>query len=170
MFEYGCMSTPATIAATLAATPAAPVSAPPAPRGEVLGRLRAGLQPGGSRAGQTLPVHPALAPVLPDGGLMPGAAYSVASPSLLLALLASLNISLALFNVIPLPPLDGGHAVAALWDGARKQWARLRGRAVPAPFDTAALVPLTVFVFGLLLVVGAVMIVVDLVNPVQIFG
>ncbi len=34
-----------------------------------------------------------------------------------LGLLASLNIALFVFNLIPLLPLDGGHIVVALWDG-----------------------------------------------------
>ena len=35
----------------------------------------------------------------------------------LLSLLASLNIALFVFNMIPLLPLDGGHIAVALWDG-----------------------------------------------------
>lgn len=40
--------------------------------------------------------------------------------SRLLALLASLNLFLALFNFIPLLPLDGGHIAGALWEAARR--------------------------------------------------
>nr|BFF17853.1 hypothetical protein GCM10025730_13740 [Promicromonospora thailandica] len=35
-----------------------------------------------------------------------------------LSLLASLNIALFVFNMIPLLPLDGGHIVNALYEGA----------------------------------------------------
>lgn len=94
-----------------------------------------------------------------------GAAERVAS---MLALLASLNIALFVFNLIPLLPLDGGHVVGALWEGARRQIARLRGRARPGPFDTARLVPIAYGVFVLLAGMGALLIYADVVKPVTL--
>ncbi|MCC2309067.1 M50 family metallopeptidase [Cellulomonas chengniuliangii] len=86
----------------------------------------------------------------------------------MLTLLASLNIALFAFNLIPLLPLDGGHVVGALWEGARRQIARLRRRAHPGPFDTARLVPLAYGVFVLLAGMGALLIYADVVNPVTL--
>ncbi|WP_028049922.1 RIP metalloprotease [Cellulomonas sp. URHD0024] len=86
----------------------------------------------------------------------------------LLLMLASLNIALFVFNLIPLPPLDGGHVAASLWEGGRRQVARLRGRPRPGPFDSAKLVPLAYSVFVLFGAVGLLLIYADLVNPVQI--
>ena len=43
----------------------------------------------------------------------------------MIGLLASLNIALFVFNLIPLLPLDGGHIAGALWEGIRRSWAKL---------------------------------------------
>lgn len=84
-------------------------------------------------------------------------------------LLASLNLFLAIFNLVPLPPLDGGHIAGALYEGARRALARLRGRPDPGPADTAKLVPVAYAVGGLLLLMGVVLILADIVSPVKIF-
>lgn len=86
----------------------------------------------------------------------------------LLEMLAALNLSLFVFNLIPLPPLDGGHVAAALWEGAKRQVARVRGRERPRPFDTARLVPLSYTVFALLGALGLMLIWADIVNPVTV--
>ncbi|QGQ19661.1 PDZ domain-containing protein [Cellulomonas sp. JZ18] len=86
----------------------------------------------------------------------------------LLATLAMLNLALFVFNLIPLPPLDGGHVAAALWEGARRQVARVRGRERPRPFDTARLVPLAYSVFVVLGAVGLLLVYADIVDPVSI--
>lgn len=83
----------------------------------------------------------------------------------LLSLLASLNMALCVFNLIPLPPLDGGHIVGAAWEGMRRGWARLRSLSDPGPADTARLVPLTWAVGALLLIMSAFLVVADIVRP-----
>ncbi|MFT4157685.1 MAG: site-2 protease family protein [Microbacterium sp.] len=90
--------------------------------------------------------------------------------SVLLGLLGSLNIALFVFNMIPLLPLDGGHIVVALWDGIRRVWAKVFRRPPPAPVDATRLVPLTVVVAVVLIAMGALLLIADLFNPVNILG
>ncbi|MGL3149979.1 M50 family metallopeptidase [Microbacterium sp. A82] len=87
----------------------------------------------------------------------------------LLSLLGSLNIALFVFNLIPLLPLDGGHIAVALWDGIRRAWAKLWRRPPPAPVDATQLVPLTVVVAVVLIGMGALLMIADVVNPINLF-
>lgn len=85
-----------------------------------------------------------------------------------LGLLASLNIALFVFNLVPLLPLDGGHIAVALWEGIKRTWAKLFHRPPPKPVDATKLVPLTFVVVVSLIAMGAVLILADIVNPVSI--
>lgn len=86
----------------------------------------------------------------------------------LLMIVAGLNIALFAFNLIPLLPLDGGHVVGALYEGARRQVARWRGKPRPLPADTARMMPLAYGVFVLLAGMGMLLIYADIVKPIQI--
>ncbi|SDS95001.1 Membrane-associated protease RseP, regulator of RpoE activity [Brevibacterium sandarakinum] len=85
-----------------------------------------------------------------------------------LGMLGSLNIFLFAFNMIPLLPLDGGHIAVGLYEGARRQINKFRGRGTIGPFDTARLLPLTYVVIGLMLCMTALLVYVDLVKPVTL--
>lgn len=87
----------------------------------------------------------------------------------LINLLIALNISLFAFNMLPLLPLDGGHIAGALYEGARRRWAKLRGRPDPGPADTARLMPLSYGVAVAFILMTVILIVVDIFNPVSIY-
>jgi membrane-associated protease RseP (regulator of RpoE activity) len=87
---------------------------------------------------------------------------------LVLLIIASLNIFVGAFNLLPLLPLDGGHLAVVIYERARAWLARLFGRPDPGPVDYRRLVPLSVGVFALLVGVGLLLIMADLVNPVHL--
>lgn len=84
-------------------------------------------------------------------------------------LLASVNLFLALFNFIPLPPLDGGHIAGAIYEWLRRQGARLFRRRDPGYFDTAKLLPVAYGVGAVLLLSGVILILADIISPIQLF-
>lgn len=85
-------------------------------------------------------------------------------------MLASLNFFLALFNLVPLPPLDGGHIAVVIYEKIRNVLRRLRGLPPAGPANYEKLMPLTYFMAALLLVVGVLVMAADVVNPVNLFG
>ncbi len=89
---------------------------------------------------------------------------------LLLSLLASLNIALFVFNMIPLLPLDGGHVAGALWEGVKKTYARLRGLPDPGPVDIAKALPVAYSVAIGLIAMTLLLMYADLVNPIRLGG
>jgi membrane-associated protease RseP (regulator of RpoE activity) len=85
--------------------------------------------------------------------------------AMFLGLAASLNLFLFLFNLLPILPLDGGHVAGALYEGSRRQWARVRRKPDPGPVDVARLLPVAYVVAIALVAVGAIVIFADLVKP-----
>ena len=88
----------------------------------------------------------------------------------MLLLLASLNMALFLFNLIPLLPLDGGHVAGALYEGGRRQIAKRRGLPDPGPVDVARLLPVAYTVAVLLIAFSGLLIYADIVNPIRLGG
>ncbi|MEV5959886.1 site-2 protease family protein [Streptomyces sp. NPDC051987] len=85
-----------------------------------------------------------------------------------LMLVAGFNLSLFLFNMLPLLPLDGGHIAGALWESLRRNLARVLRRPDPGPFDVAKLMPVAYVVAGIFVCFTLLVLVADVVNPVKI--
>ena len=88
--------------------------------------------------------------------------------SFVLLLIATLNIFVGVFNMVPLLPMDGGHFAVVVWERVRAWFARLRGRPDPGMVDYTKLIPLSFGVFVILVVFGTMLILADIVNPVSI--
>jgi membrane-associated protease RseP (regulator of RpoE activity) len=83
-------------------------------------------------------------------------------------IVASLNIFVGVFNLLPILPLDGGHMAVAIADAIRAFFARLRGRPRPAPIDVTVLTPITMVVFVVLATLTLLLLVADVINPVTL--
>jgi membrane-associated protease RseP (regulator of RpoE activity) len=90
--------------------------------------------------------------------------------SFVLLLIASLNIFVGIFNMLPLLPLDGGHVAIVIWERIRSAFARLRGRPDPGLVDISKVLPVCFSIFVLVMFFGLILIAADIVNPLKIAG
>ena len=110
----------------------------------------------------------------------------------LISLLASVNLLLFFFNLLPLLPLDGGHVAGALVEAAKRGRARLRERAMAARgaggasdpdaanrrppadvrsiVDTAQMLPVMYAVASVLILLTLLVVYADIVKPVTLGG
>jgi membrane-associated protease RseP (regulator of RpoE activity) len=90
--------------------------------------------------------------------------------SFVVLLIASLNIFVGAFNMLPLLPLDGGHVAVIIYERIRAWLARLRGRPDPGLANMAKLLPFSFSLFVVLMFFGVILILADIVNPVNVVG
>ena len=85
------------------------------------------------------------------------------------SLLGAVNLFVAILNLVPLLPFDGGHIAGALWEALRRALARLFRRPAYGFFDTARLLPVAYVVGAFLAIAGVILVVADIVSPIRIF-
>jgi membrane-associated protease RseP (regulator of RpoE activity) len=85
-----------------------------------------------------------------------------------LLLLGGLNLFLAMLNLVPLLPLDGGQIAGALYEAVRRGFARLLHRPDPGFVDIAKLLPAGYVMAGVILVASLVLVYADIVAPVSL--
>jgi membrane-associated protease RseP (regulator of RpoE activity) len=88
--------------------------------------------------------------------------------SIFIGLLASVNIFVGIFNMLPLLPMDGGHLAIVIFERIRAWFARLRGRPDPGLVDMQKLIPVSMLFFAVLVGLGTLLIAADIFNPVHI--
>jgi membrane-associated protease RseP (regulator of RpoE activity) len=88
---------------------------------------------------------------------------SSAGPAALFGLAASVSMFLALFNLLPVPPLDGGHIAVATYEAIAS---RVRRRVVRV--DRRKLAPLTTAVILLVTIIGVSSIALDIIRPLAV--
>lgn len=96
------------------------------------------------------------------GAVRLGASLSEDGMAWFLLFFFQINIFIGIFNMVPLPPLDGGHAAVAIYE-------RIRSRRGHRHYvDMAKLLPLTYAVVMGMALLGVTALYLDIVNPVDL--
>ena len=90
--------------------------------------------------------------------------------SSLVGIVASLNVALFVFNLIPLLPLDGGHVAVGLYEGVKRRLYRVLGKKDPGPVNASSLIPVTLVVVVILGGMSLLLMYADIVNPIRLFS
>jgi membrane-associated protease RseP (regulator of RpoE activity) len=98
--------------------------------------------------------------VSPVGAVQMGASLARNGAADLLFFLAAINIFIGIFNLVPLPPFDGGHVAVALYESVRSR----KGKRYYA--DVRKLMPVAYTVLAILLVMFVGNLYLDLTRPI----
>ncbi|TWP34423.1 M50 family metallopeptidase [Leekyejoonella antrihumi] len=88
--------------------------------------------------------------------------------AILIGIIASLNLALFVFNMIPLLPLDGGHIAGAVWEAVKRRIARARGITGPVYVDVTKALPVAYGVAIVLIAMSGLLMYADIVNPITL--
>jgi Zn-dependent protease len=91
-----------------------------------------------------------------DVGRLSGQAFEARQFAAVLFLIASLNVFVGLFNMLPLLPLDGGHLAILAFESVRSRLYKAFGKLDPGRVDLARLMPLMV---GFIVLMGSLTVV-----------
>jgi regulator of sigma E protease len=91
-------------------------------------------------------------------------------PFLLILLIASINIFIGIFNLIPLPPLDGGHLAVLGVERSVNAVKGLRGQPQDFTIDPRAIAAIAVPVIAVLLLLFVALLWLDITSPIQLPG
>jgi membrane-associated protease RseP (regulator of RpoE activity) len=91
-----------------------------------------------------------------------------AKVAFVLLVVASVNIFVGLFNLLPFLPLDGGKLAVVIFEWIRSAFARLFRRPDPGPVDMQRLIPLSVGFLFVFVCLGVLLIAADIFNPIQL--
>ena len=84
-----------------------------------------------------------------------------------LSFVASINLFIGIFNLLPLLPLDGGHIAIALYEAARRRFAVLRRRPEPGRVDLNKLMPVAFTFLVLFVGLSLLLMAADIANPLK---
>jgi membrane-associated protease RseP (regulator of RpoE activity) len=86
----------------------------------------------------------------------------------LLLIIASLNLFVGIFNLLPLLPLDGGHIAILFYEEARTRVYRLFRRPDPGRVDILKVLPLTYAVVAVFVGLSLILIYAGIANPIRL--
>jgi membrane-associated protease RseP (regulator of RpoE activity) len=84
-----------------------------------------------------------------------------------LTFVASINLFIGIFNLLPLLPLDGGHIAIALYEAARRKIAAFRSRPDPGRVDLNKLMPVAFTFLVLFVGLSLLLMAADITNPLK---
>jgi regulator of sigma E protease len=96
------------------------------------------------------------------------ATSSVYGLLILLGLIASINIFIGIFNLVPLPPLDGGHLAVLGIERSVNAYRKARGRTPDFSVDPRAVAAVAIPVLAVLGTVFVVLLWLDITDPLQL--
>lgn len=85
-----------------------------------------------------------------------------------LLIIASVNVFVGIFNLLPLLPLDGGHVAVVVYERVRSRLARARGRPDPGRVDVMKLMPLAYAVLLVFVSLTLLTLAADIFKPLQL--